>query len=408
MLESTPRNWESIIEYFESYLVRAVLIKLNPNTFRLLGSSEFETVRHLLFSRIASVPNAVFVYEDILTGTVQSEWEEEYGPYPAQEILQSVLDWLQPYGLDVMPYKKNAEVTVLAQSFLQDTEKNLILRLYVPAGRIWSNEADRFLQLFRDYLANVAHLTVRLDHRRTNQGTIYEFHGDESGKDTQLQNEFGRFSELMDLCASNPVAAQQLLKTKELGRDDIIDIVSRYSKEAKRLQVDLKHERERKILSIRHRLESELTDVSPSQEDWLAISSLVEAALPRGIATSPMALFPEALLPFQSKFSSSGMTVNIRPQLIQNVNGVVAQEIYGNQHLTSEDHQLLALIREYGANKAKELEAAVHELSDQGAPQADRLGAKHRIKKFLIEVGKRTTDVGVGILQTYIEKQIGL
>jgi hypothetical protein len=315
---------------------------------------------------------------------------------------------LKHYRIEVIPYKKNAEVTVLAESFLLDTEKNLIFRLYIPTGRLWSSEADRFLQLFRDYLDRVGHLTVRLDQRRTHQGTIYEFHGDEPQREVRLQNELEEFSQLMELCASDTVAAEAFLEAKTVDHREVINIVNRYSREAKRLQADLKHERERKVLAIRQRLESELVDISPTNEDWKAINLLVEAAIPLLMEASRFSVLDKALLPHADTSTSSSITINVRPQIIQSVSGIVAQEIYGDQYLTQEDQQLLALIKEHGGTKSRELESAVHELADNSAPQSDRLGAKQKIKKFLIEVGKRTTDVAVGVLQTYIEKKLGL
>lgn len=349
----------------------------------------------------------VFVYENLLTGKNEEDSLQGYRPYPPKELMESVLLWFEPYQLEIIPYKKNAEVTVLAESFLLDTQNNLIFRLYIPSNRIWSAEADRFLQLFRDYLDRVEQLSVRLDQRRTNQGIIYEFHGDELKGDLRLQNELEEFSHFMELCSSDPSAAEVFLEGRAVNHREVISIVSRYSKEAKRLQVDLKHERERKVLGIRQRLETELIDIAPSLEDWNAINTLIEAAIPLIIAPSKVMALDNALLLNRPPQSLSNFTINVRPQIIQTVNGVVAQEIYGDQHLTQEDQKLLELIQQFGGSKSKELESAVNELADDSAPQSDRLGAKQKIKKFLIEVGKRTTDVAVGVLQTYIEKKLG-
>lgn len=407
MLDSSPANWESIIEYFTAFRVSTVLVKLTPNTFRLLSLEEYETVRNKLFPLVAAVPNTVFVYEDILTGKQQQEeWQEQNYPYPARDVLESVFTWFNSIGIELTPYRMNAEVTVLSESFLLDTEKNLIFRLYIPNGRIWSNEADRFLQLFRDYLGRVNHLTTRLNQRRTDHGIIYEFHGDASQGETGLNTEFEEFSRFMDLCASNSNAAKALLTTKDINHKEIIDIIARYSKEAKRLQVDLKHERERKFLAIRQRLESELVDSAPTTTDWKAIESFINAAIPYSSEIS--SLLSHTSSPSSYIATDGNLTVNVRPQIFQRVNGIVAQEIYGNQHLSQNDQQILSLIREHGGAKAMELESAVHELADDSAPKTDRLGAKQKLKKFLIEVGKRTADVAAGVLQTYIENKLGL
>jgi hypothetical protein len=403
MLDSSPANWEAIIEYFSSFKVTAVLVKLMPHTLRLLSLEEYQTVRNKLFSLVAAVPNIVFVYEDLLTG---KEQQDEYQkPYPQSDELTSVISWFNLIGIELTPYKKNAEVTVLSESFLIDTEKHLIFRLYIPNGRIWSNEADRFLQLFRDYLGRVNHLTTRLDQRRTDHGIIYEFHGDAAPGETGLHSEFEEFSKFMDLCASNSNAAEALLTTKNINHKEIIDIVSRYSKEAKRLQVDLKHEKERKYLSIRQRLESELVDSVLTTTDWRSIESFINAAIPYSGEMGSLLSLTHS--PSNYIATDGNLTVNVRPQIFQTVNGIVAQEIYGNQHLSQSDQQILSLIKAHGGTKTKELESAVHELADDSAPKTDRLSAKQKLKTFLIAAGKRTADVAVGVLQTYIENKLG-
>jgi len=50
----------------------------------------------------------------------------------------------------------------------------------------------------------------------------------------------------------------------------------------------------------------------------------------------------------------------------------------------------------------------VHELSDESAKTEDRMTAKHRLKGFLISAGSKIGDVTTGVLQSYIENQIGL
>jgi hypothetical protein len=56
----------------------------------------------------------------------------------------------------------------------------------------------------------------------------------------------------------------------------------------------------------------------------------------------------------------------------------------------------------------RRLEEAVYEVADKGSKQVDKLKAGQRLKRFLIEVGKKTGDVAAGVLQAYIEKQLGL
>lgn len=210
----------------------------------------------------------------------------------------------------------------------------------------------------------------------------------------------------MDLCASDAAAAELMLKNKEVDPKEVMSILSRYSKEAKRLSVDLKHEREQKVLSIRQRLESELVDSIPGEMDWAAINSLVNLAVPQvnGVHGA-IAVDQESM---RIPYSSPNVTININPQIVDTVNGIVAKEISGDQHIGPEAQHLLELVRKYGGSDAQDLASSVHELEDPSAPKPGRFNAKQKLKKFLFAVAEKTGDVAAGVLQSYIEKQLGL
>jgi len=174
---------------------------------------------------IATVPTLIFAHEDLVLG-------EQLGPlrsssFPNQDSLTELFGLFRDHGVEIAPYVRLAEITAIATSFLENRERNLIFRLYVPSGRIWAAEADRFLQLFQDYLSRIDRLSVRLDQRRTDHGTIYEFHGVTPAGEKSLTREFHDFSKLMDLCASDATAAVDLLADKKLHSQDITRILER-------------------------------------------------------------------------------------------------------------------------------------------------------------------------------------
>lgn len=410
MLDSSVENWKSILEYFDDFLIDEVLVKLYASTYELMASDEYTEIVENLFTKIAKTSNIVFVYESFLSGIDESNEEQDQENYryyfhlPNENTRIFVNSLLERIGLNVLPYKRNAELTILALTFLDQTEQNLFFRMYIPSGRMWALEADRLLQLFREYLSKVSKVNIRLDQYRTDQGTIFEFHG--SNEETQvlgISEEFDDFSSFLDLCISNPSAAEDLLRNnKNIDNKIIYEIVERYSKEAKRLVIDLKHERERKILGVRHRLEAELAEVVPSDFNWQIIDHLVDAAIPKINGVSSALGIPLQLS------STSNFTVNIQPQIISSVNGVVAQEIIGDQYISEDAKKLLELIQKYGGEKILELTSAVHELADESAPQSGRLTARQKLKKFILGLGGPIRDVAVGLLQAYIENQLGL
>jgi len=404
-LRSSIDNWKLITQYFVDFQINSVVVRITEGFIFNFADEDYRKARDALFKKIANTPNIVFIYEPLLRKLRNTDYKKysfNIDPRTAQEILLS----FEQLGVDLTPYSKTAELNVLAESFLLDTEKNLIFRMYVPNGRIWSEETDRLLQLFKDYLGRVAKVATRLDQRRTDQGVIYEFHGEDPQPGADLKSDFEDFSKLMDLCTTDTAAAESILNKKDIDHREVLAILTKYSKEARRLQTDLKHEHERKTLSVRQRLESELVDLTIETKEALDIDRLIQSAIPSIYSTYiPLA---SILAPHTEQPRLSGATINIRPQIINTINAVIAHEIYGDQHLSTEDQKIIELINQHAGNKSTELISAVHELSDKGVPKSERLGAKQKIKNFLFEVGKRTTDVAVGVLQTYIERQIGL
>ncbi len=345
LLDSKPSNWKEIVRLFADFHVDSVLIKFTGYNFSRILRDEYRDVGTDLLTKIASVPNIVFVYENIVTGKYTEDDEDFYTPEEDERI--AVLNIFETHRLNVLPYKTNAEVTVIATSFLKETEQNLIFRLYIPAARMWADETDRLLQMFRDYLGRVGQLSVRLDQYRTENGVIYEFLGEAPKGENGLSTEFADFTQLMDLCASNPSAAEAILLEKNVSPREVIDILSRYGKEAKRLQVDLKHDRERKILGIRQRLESELVDILPPDINWMSVAALVDSAVPTISGSSTALAIDQSSLKLAN---SSPITINLSYQAIEAVNGIVAQEIRGDQHLTTNDLEILKLVQDHGAS----------------------------------------------------------
>lgn len=412
ILDSSIENWQTILEYFDDFLIDEVLVKLSARTYELIASEQYAEIAEELFLKISKTSNIVFVYESFLSGKdkkkeTQKEYDYDYffefqTPNNDTRILVNSL--LERTGLNVIPYTKNAELTIVALTFLDQTEQNLFFRMYVPSGKIWALEADKLLQLFRDYLSKVSKVNIRLDQYRTDKGTIFEFHGDDKSNHTLgISEKFDEFSNFLDLCISNPSAAEDLLKqNKDFDNKIIYETVERYSKEAKRLVIDLKHERERKMLGIRHRLEAELAEIVPFDFNWQIIDHLVDEAIPKinGVGSA-------FGVPLQLN-SASSMTVNIQPQIIHSVNGVVAQEIIGDQYLGEDAKKLIDLIQKYGGEKTAELISEVHELADKSAPQSGRLTARQKLKKFVLGLGSHIGEIAVGVLQAYIESQLGL
>ncbi|MBH0017345.1 hypothetical protein [Pseudoalteromonas sp. NGC95] len=428
MLESTTDNWKTIISFFDQYEVTSVVVKMTNTAFGIFVAPHYGSLVNDLLTRVSKVPNLFLAHESLITGIdsyeqnqrdqklddfdpdLEPEYEYMDSFYdglftpPDSDTRTSVISLLENYGLTLIPYKKNVELSLLASSFIDQNESNLIFRIYIPAERMWANEAEKLLLLFREYLQKASHLDVRQEQYSTKQGVVHEFYSGDSIDPSILPKEFEEFSTFMDTCVSNPDSASALLVSKNMSSMEVIKIVERYSKEARRLHIDLKQEREMKSLTIKHRLESELGEFVRTDEDWASINTLVDSAIPKfnGI-DSALLIDRSSLIPVQNN-----LTVNIKPQIIESVNGVVAQEIIGDQHLGTDAKQLLELIEKFADKNKTELASAVHELVDVSSKKEDRLNAKQKLKGFLLTAGGKAGEVATGLLQTFIENQIGL
>jgi hypothetical protein len=424
-LESSAENWDTIVNYFEEYTVRCAVVKLSGTTYEFLMAQSYRSVRDKILDQITKVPHAIFVYEELLMGRqsdshsqtndTSSDYLDDirlYFHYPEDEVRNQVNSLIMNRGINLIPFTNNAELTVMASAFISDADEGLLFRFYVPVGRMWANETDRIVQLFRDYLIRVEKLSVRFDQYKTDRGIVYEFFSaaDTSElviRDDSLASQFQEFSHLLDLSMSNPAQAEEILRTKDIDRREIVPILTRYAKEAKRLQIDLKHEREQKVLAIRHRLESELIDSLPLGLDLDSIGQLVDSTVPPLLSINSAMSGNQVPLHLNAA-SGSSITVNLKPQFIQAVNSVIAQEIEGDIHLTETDRKLLELIRQNAPDREQELSSAVRELADASAPKPGRLIAKQKLKAFLIQAGSKAGEIGIGLLQKYLEGQMGL
>lgn len=417
-LDSSVSNWESIISYFEDDelfekpALAGVLVKLTAKTLLLLVDPPYSSVADRLLACIRHVPHIIFVHESFFQHgddhVVNDETDEfYYGQFFGninEPTKDRIISMLSDHNLELVPYKTNAELSVLAMEFIDGSERNLVLRLYVPTGRMWAGEMEKLLRLFRDYLNQVAGLHVRQEQYATAQGVIYEFYGDARFDPSTLPREFEEFSRFLDACAVSSDAGHQVLAASGLDARTVEEIVHKYAKEAKRLHVDLKQERERKILSIRHQLESELTDYVRTEAEWEEINRLVDLHVPRLSGVSAALGIGRHTVP--SGRQTASIIVNIETQVVGDVQGVVAREVSGTSNIGVQASELLSLIREFGSANAPHLASDVYELEDNDARSENRVTARQRLKGFLYTLGGKITDKTLDGLLAYVQGRL--
>jgi hypothetical protein len=233
---------------------------------------------------------------------------------------------------------------------------------------------------------------------------VYEFYSEDQYTADLLSADVEEFRRFVDLCVLDPHAASQMLTGGSLSHQAIAALVERYAKEVRRLQVDLKHDREQRILAIRHRLESELVDEFPgSNLPWPLVNQIVETLVPRVPEdATTLTHGPGVVVPIRP------VTVNVSQQFFENVHGVVTQELHGSVSVGYEARQLAELIQQFGGQHTSVLNAAASELEDPDARASDRLGARQRLKSFLWKIQDKLSAATFDVLQKYIESKLNL
>lgn len=160
-LESSPENWARIAAMLRSGGVTACFAKLTGKNFKRMLTPEFLIPAQRLVEALGQVRHAVLVHQQALTGEKREDdpddwnrepwpgYRERYEP-PSEEVRHYVLALFERHKINFVPYETNAELSVLAAQFVEENERNLLLRVYVPAGRLFADEAGRLLDLFRD------------------------------------------------------------------------------------------------------------------------------------------------------------------------------------------------------------------------------------------------------------------
>ena len=300
----------------------------------------------------------------------------------------------------------SADLIPEQEALKDEDETDLLFRIYIPSERLYAVEAKRLLSLFRDWLILTRGQGIRQAGYRTASGEMFEFFADAQRVKADLHEEFGSFSNFLTLCSTDPSAAADMLGPMALGHANTAEFVARFGKEVRRLQIDLAHERDRRILAIRHSLEEDLVNsgVELRAVPSAQINALIESLVPGSSALDSLALLAGP----QSARTIPPVALNISQQFINAVESTVIQNVRGTVHLGPKAKELLALIERYGDQEAPLLKAAVYELEDTDAPQADRSAAKRCLKKFLSQIAGIVHDVGLDLLEKYLESKTGL
>ncbi|MEH1009547.1 hypothetical protein VDP25_17545 [Winogradskyella sp. ECml5-4] len=431
ILSSSVKNWESICEFLEEDVENEIIIiaKFTEHTLFRMCIPEYKDVVERLFALLKERKHIIFIYKDNLVGNFsyfqsvdikesvfEVDEEDDYIYYSQtglenflnfhnvdeseSDYLNRVIALIKRINLELtaLPYEKLIDVEISGQNFIENIAEGLLFRIYVPNDRIWSSEFDKFITLFRDYASNVANEELKITQNRTDLGivcSLYSVNKDIS--ESEINDLYKEFTAFMDLCSSNPKEAEKLINELDISVPKKQSILKKYVKESQRLLLDIKQEREIKIISIKHKLQSELQEYELSKD----VLEYIESAVPSSNSTKNLTFGNQTI---------QNQTILVNPQIINKVDGIVTNELNGNINFSPEEQLLNKLIEKFSNNlsEATELQTSLYELKDNGSSQEKKRGAWQKLYGFLGKVGDKVGDVGVALLTKYLEQQVGM
>lgn len=414
MLESGKENWAKIIEMLSRSDLSGVLLKLPAHSWKRLLDPDFLPLTEQIFAKVAARPHVAFIHDGVFSPDLHKEssdeWYYEFSePFQklSSEEIVAAKSVLAKHNIEVAYYQTNAEMSVIAMEFLDRNAHGLVFRIYVPNEQLFAREIGRIVDLFREYLRKVSNINLKEERYSTDSGYILEFFADDDAGSIDLPTEFEKFGRFMDDCVTDAEAAQGMLQLKSIAPATAMQIVDRFAVETKRIVIDVRHERERRLLSVRQKLETELVDEIKDDAEFqevMAYAAKIIPELPLVGSAGNLAL-P----------GSNTTTINVRTEslnfdqrVIDRVTNIAVQEMSGNIVLSSEAEHLIELIEKHGGDKTQDLINAVYEIEDSGQKSSARLLSGGKIRSFLERSRDKIEGVLWGVLEAYIKSRLGM
>jgi len=429
LLNSSVKNWESICEILEGDVENEIIVlgKFTEYTLFKMCIPAYREVGRKLLDLLKTKKHIIFIYKDNLVGnfsyfqsvdikesvfevddkkdylyyreTQLKNWLENQDiEEPEADFLNRVIKLIKRINIELtaLPYEKLIDVEISGQNFIENIAEGLLFRIYVPKDRIWSNEFDKFITLFRDYASNIANEELKITQNRTDLGIICSLYSiNKDITETEINVLYKEFTAFMDLCSSNPKEAQKLINELDISEPKKQGILKKYVKESQRLLLDIKQEREVKVISIKHRLQNELQEYELSKD----VLEYVENAVPSSESTKYLTFGNQTV---------QNQTILINPQIIGKVDGIVVNELNGHINFSPEEQELNKLIEKFSKtlSESTELQTSLYELKDCASSKEKKRGAWQKLYGFLGKVGDKVGDVGVALLTKYIEQKM--
>jgi len=277
---------------------------------------------------------------------------------------------------------------------LEDTEQGVVLRLYIPEGRYQLAQLDTLISIITKYFQQVERSAFWVDREQGAAGVSYVFRSTDGSGIDGFRRAADRFDSFLALVSEDSASAEARLLAAGVDRNLVGQYVDRYKRDLKRLQLDIKHDYERKTLLLVQAVEADAVEAESTAMPQAAIVSK-----PSDLINVVGNLGPVTLQFGLGSFSSAP--------------NVIAGEriMLGRVNYTDEDRHILDLAAmEDEPVRAAQLRSDVDRLKDPGTSLEDRHTAVQRLKGLVFKsigyAGRKVDEVGTKLLIAYLEEQL--
>ena len=150
-------------------------------------------------------------------------------------------------------------------------DADLLFRVYIPKTQLYAEQRREMLRLFRVWLTTVQGQDVRQQDFSTKHGDTIAFYVGQGQLRPALGEEYREFVSFVEYSVHSPATA--IGQLAEIGIDESTgrELVTDYAMKYHRMEMDLRHARQSRLLSLQQTLEGQLLDKGANPQGIAAI-----------------------------------------------------------------------------------------------------------------------------------------
>ncbi len=282
-------------------------------------------------------------------------------------------------------------------NYIEELDLGTVMKLFIPKGRLHEETTDKFIFLLQNYGRNVKNIPISIHSIPSKKGVLYIFKVNTVSEIINIPSLVGELSSFLEVCNSDPQKAKEIINNANAGDIDTENIVMKYSIEAKRILLDIQHEKEFKMLSVRQMLEKELEEVNIGEATSAYLNKQINNDSVVIELSNPVS---SGVFEGENLSSEENMQIAAAKRIIEN-------DVKGLSALSSDERIVLKVLENAATGEERtNLRTAIFVINDNSLPIEERKSAKGAVTKFLLRQAKNIESSAYKLLDAYLKSTI--